>query len=184
MAKKVKLDILEIEPQQVTQAEIVTDHEPQVNETDPSPTGLWRRFSKIILIGSFLFLIVSIGITVWYQLGKKTDKPEVVAPSRAVVHSENLLHFQNFAVDFRDDHGSYKVLLCDVVVELNAGAKLSRDTIDIRKAIYKTLHAMSIENLTAARGKKAIKKDLEMELDQIMGGKIVKQVYFTRFTLM
>ena len=34
------------------------------------------------------------------------------------------------------------------------------------------------------RKKKALKKELELELDRTLGGQIVKQVYFTRFTLL
>jgi flagellar basal body-associated protein FliL len=50
--------------------------------------------------------------------------------------------------------------------------------------ICKTLKARTIEGLTAATAKKVLKKELGAELDKALGGKIIKEVYFTRFTLM
>ena len=184
MVRKVKLDLLEIDDQQQL---ITTDHDvlpSEPAEAAPAFASGWRRFSKHLLIGSVLFFLVSIGITIWFQFGTKPEKPNVVTASRPAHGDSRLEQFLNFAIDLKDAHDQYKVLLCDVVIELQPGAKLSREDTDIRRAIYKTLHAKSIEALTVAKGKKAIKRELETELDQTLGGKTVKQVYFTRFTLM
>ncbi len=182
MVRKVKLDLLEIDPQELKQAEIGTDHEPMSGGS--RPVGFWGRFGKIAVTGSLLFLIFSIGLTVWYHSAKKTAPRVSDTPAPAVFARDDLEHFSNFAIDYKDAQGNYKVLLCDVALELAPGAKLIQETTDTRKVIYKTLQAKTIENITVAKGKKALKKELETELDKSMGGKVVKQVYFTRFTLM
>ena len=151
-------------------------------------TGLLHRGSGedsgkwLIIVASFFFLC-SVGLTVWFQFGTKakTEKPET---AKGPVQGEGLEHYLNFAIDFRDAQGNYKVLLCDVALELNQGAKITRETADIRKTIYKSLKSKNIGDLIVARGKKALKKEIETELGKIIGTSVVKQVYFTRFTLM
>ncbi len=182
MVRKVKLDLLEIDPQELTRGEIGTDHEPVSEEA--RPVGIWARFGKIAVAGSLLFLIFSIGLTVWYHSAKKIKPRVSESPAPAAFARDTLEHFGNFAIDYKDAQGNYKVLLCDVALELNPGAKLVQETADTRKVIYRTLQAKTIETITVAKGKKALKKELEAELDKSMGGKVVKQVYFTRFTLM
>ena len=189
MVRKVKLDLLEIEPDILETAQIATGHEEAPVDTGSETGGKsgWR-FNKIFLIGSVLLLILSVGVTLWYQLVWKPEpepeRPRTTESASRPASAGSLEHFRNFAVDFRDAQGQYKVLLCDVAVELTPGGKLTLETAEIRKVIYRTLHAKSIQDLTVARGKKAIKKDLEAELNQATGTKSIKQVFFTRFTLM
>ena len=183
MVRKVKLDLLEVDPQALKSGDITTDHE--ATSEEGRPRGLRRRFGRWAIIGSLIFLVFSIGLTVWYQTAKtKPQGAESTMPAPNLATGDALEHFHNFAIDFKDGQGNYKVLLCDVALELNKGVKLSREPADIRKVIYKTLQAKTIESLTAGKGKKALKKELESELDRILGGQAVKQVYFTRFTLL
>jgi len=86
-------------------------------------------------------------------------------------------------VDLKDEHGNYKVLVCDIALETSANAEISNGDV-VRNVIYKTLKAKTIAGLTAATAKKVLKKELGAELDKALGGKIIKEVYFTRFTLM
>jgi len=183
MVRKVKLDLLEIDPHELNRGEISTDHE--VTSEEGRPSGLRGRFGKLAVIGSLLFLVFSIGLTVWYQTAKiKPETRESAVSASSLAVGDGLEHFHNFAIDLKDEQGNYKVLLCDVALELNKGAKLSQEPANIRKVIYKTLQAKTIESLTAGKGKKALKKELESELDKTLGGQAVKQVFFTRFTLL
>ena len=186
MVRKVKLDILEIDPRQLLEAEIGMDQEAAPDEAE-SGAGRGGRFGKILIAGSVLFLLVSVGITAWYQSEKKPDAraTQTTRPSQAasgLAAAAGLEHFNNFAVDYRDDRGNYKVLRCDIALELTQSAKL--EDVAIRKVIYRTLQAKTIESLTVAKGKKALKEELKAELDQAIGPRAVKQVYFTRFTLL
>lgn len=184
MVRKVKLDILEIDPQ-VQEAEIAMDQEDAAPEETPSRDGR-GRLGKILVTCSVLFLLVSIGITVWFQSEKKPDTPTTV-PSQAVsapAAAAAFAHFNDFAVDYRDVHGNYRVLRCDIALELVPGSKAPLENVVIRRVIYRTLQAKSLQSLTVAKGKKALKKDLKTELDKAIGAEAVQQVYFTRFTLL
>ena len=181
MVRKVKLDILEIDLQEMTSAGLA-DEQPADAGGEGAPSRGWGRYSKYLVAGSALFLVISIGVTIWYQVGTKPARE--VAPPKEVAVSDGLRHFHNFAVDYRDGGGNYRVLLCDVALELNEGTTIPGEETDVRKVIYRTLKGKSIESLTVARGKKALKKELESELGKTVGANTIKQVYFTRFTLM
>ncbi len=188
MVRRVKLDLLEIEPEGLAQAPISTEMKGQpaaaAETSEEGPRRVWP--TKLLLIGSGLFLLLSIGATLWFQFGGHEQAPvaqNTPIPS-AAAHAVTLTNFQNFAVDFKDAQGQYKVLLCDVAVETNPGVELPLDAPEMRKVIYRTLHTKNIQDLTVPKGKKAIKKDVEAALNQAIGGASVKQVYFTRFTLM
>jgi flagellar basal body-associated protein FliL len=181
MVRRVKLDLLEIDPQEITTAEITTDHEPQIEGELSASVSRWGRYGRILIIGSGLFLIFSVCITIWFQLEKKPETKKALSPVNFV--GDGLQHYNNFAVDLKDEHGNYKVLVCDIALETSANAEISRGDV-VRNVIYKTLKAKTIEGLTAATAKKVLKKELGAELDKALGGKIIKEVYFTRFTLM
>ncbi len=181
MVRKVKLDILEIDLQEMRSADLA-DERPAGSDSEGTPGRGWGRYGKYLVAGSALFLALSVGITFWYQAGTKPARE--TAPPKEVAVSDGLRHFQNFAVDFRDGGGNYRVLLCDVALELNDGMNIPGEETDVRKVIYRTLKGKSIESLTVAKGKKALKKELESELGKAVGANTVKQVYFTRFTLM
>jgi flagellar FliL protein len=67
---------------------------------------------------------------------------------------------------------------------LNQAASVASSRTDIRRAIYRTLKAKSPSQLTAPKSKKLLKKEIEEKLEEIMGGKLVKHVYFTKFILL
>lgn len=84
---------------------------------------------------------------------------------------------------FRDEHGTGRkngILLCNVVVELNQGVELSKERVELRKIIYKTLKEMSA-SLEIRRG---LQEAIKIRLNNFMDAEIIKQVYFIKFVLL
>ena len=83
----------------------------------------------------------------------------------------------------RDKHGAGgkdRILVCDVVIELNRGMKLPQERIELRKIIYNTLKELS--DLYEIR--RSLKEKIKIDLDNFMNNEIVKGVYFTKFILL
>ena len=74
----------------------------------------------------------------------------------------------------------HRILLCDVVIELNRGAKLPKDRAELRRIIYKTLK----ELLDLYGNRRKLKKEIKIRSNNFMDDEIIKSVYFTRFVLL
>ncbi|MFB3925556.1 MAG: flagellar basal body-associated protein FliL [Syntrophales bacterium] len=181
MVRKVNLDILEVDLQQTGAEAPREEPVPEVRET--APPQKWGRLGKALVISSSLFLLLSIGLTVWFQVHKKPGVQESEMQKSAIL-SDGLEYMERFAIDLKDDRGNFKVLLCDIALELNQGASITKEKTDIRRTIYRTLKSKNIDKLILPKAKKGLKKEIESELEKVLGGKIVKQVYFTRFTVL
>ncbi|HPL62850.1 MAG TPA: flagellar basal body-associated FliL family protein [Syntrophales bacterium] len=178
MVRKVQLDLLDIAEEQVAGP-------PPKIEPDGAGTASrkWGLKSKILVAVSAVFLVTSIAVTVWFHSGKETAR-KTDAGRTDTVSAEGAEVLDHFAVDLRDDRGNYKVLVCSLALELNQGASIASSRTDIRRMIYRTLRAKSPAYLTAPKSKKMLKKEIEEKLEKLMGGKLVKHVYFTKFVLL
>lgn len=84
---------------------------------------------------------------------------------------------------FRNEHGTDRkdrILLCDVAVELNQGMELSKERVELRKIIYKTLKQLS----ASLEIRKGLQEAIKIRLNNFMGDEIIKQVYFIKFVLL
>ena len=93
---------------------------------------------------------------------------------------ERFEYFNDFIVHIKGVHKKDRILVCDVVIELNRGAKLSKEMVELRRIIYKTLKELF--NLPGIRRK--LKKEIEIRSNNFMDDEIIKNVYFTRFVLL
>jgi hypothetical protein len=82
--------------------------------------------------------------------------------------------------DERDAGGKDRILVCDVVIELNRGMKLPQERIELRKIIYNTLK----EPLDLHEIKRSLKEEIKSRLNNFMDDEIIKNVYFTKFILL
>jgi flagellar basal body-associated protein FliL len=202
--QKAKLDILEnlpdieiadapIEPGEASAAEF------------PVSKEKWA-ISKLLLIGApllIVFLLIS-GV-LWFYLGKKVitpHKPPVAAleqkagkkeaagnVSSLIVSSEsikvNKVYFNDFIIDLKDKAGKSKILMCDVVLDVNEEkniARLERGQ-NVRNLIYQTAKGKNAVALRSLEERKRLKKEIAVELNKIFGEDIVKNVYFTSFLI-
>jgi flagellar basal body-associated protein FliL len=114
---------------------------------------------------------------------------------------ERFEYFNDFIVQLKDDRKKDRVLICDVVIELNRGMKLPQERIELRKIIYNTLKEplkipppASQARALRARGdfhpsdlyeiRKSLKEKINISLNNFMGDEIIKKVYFTKFLLL
>ncbi|MEA3416833.1 MAG: flagellar basal body-associated FliL family protein [Thermodesulfobacteriota bacterium] len=106
-------------------------------------------------------------------------------------YEERFQYFNDFIVYLkdgckpvcRDEHGTGRkdrILVCDVVIELNRGMKLPQERIELRKIIYNTLK----EPLDLHEIKKSLKEKIKSRLNNFMDDEIIKNVYFTKFILL
>ena len=83
----------------------------------------------------------------------------------------------------RDEHGTGRkdrILVCDVVIELNRGMKLLQERTELRKIIYNTLKEPS----DLYEIKRSLKEKIKIGLNNFMSDEIIKNVYFTKFILL
>ena len=171
MATKVELDLLELD-----------DLEDAAEEGAAAEPKKRRISLKWISISVFLLLSVT-GTSVWIYLkiqnaGVSKEKVSVV------LEAANIERFDDFVISMKDDHGNYRVLICDIALELSKDAKISESRVNIRRTIYKAAKKKRIDQVMTHNFRKTLKKAIKFELNNYLGEKIIKQVYFTRFVLM
>ena len=88
---------------------------------------------------------------------------------------------------FRDEQGAIgknRILLCNLVIELNQGMGFSKERIELRKSIYKTLKELSGLPKIEKGLKEVIKNAIKIRLNNFMGAETIKKVYFIKFLLL
>lgn len=96
------------------------------------------------------------------------------------VFEERFEYFNDFIVYMKDDRKKDRILVCDVVVELNRGMKLPQERTELRKILYNTLKKPS--DLHEIR--RSLKEKIKIILNNFMGDEIIKNVYFSKFILL
>jgi flagellar basal body-associated protein FliL len=194
MAKKTKLDILEIGPeepgweirQDEATAEKGSDDGSSGEQTGgdfPSKVIGWVRkplFWIILISVAFLWLIAGILAGFYQTLDRDvpaTQKRQAVSVTPVPVEKHSAL-FEGMVVDQKDENGNIRIVFCDVALELEnqktAGA-INGDRVDARRVIYDVLKKEpAVEGLSPeGRGR----------LNGLFGENPVKEVYFTRYEL-
>ena len=92
----------------------------------------------------------------------------------------NFIYFNNFMIYRMDKRDQKRILACDVAVELNQGARLSKGRAELRKIIYQLLKCQF--NLMEIRG--LAKDKIKSDLNHFMAAEIIKRVYFTKIILL
>jgi flagellar basal body-associated protein FliL len=133
----------------------------------------------IVLI---LVVVVSVGL---YLRGSRpdTDREKGAAPPTAALQS--VFPFENFTIDLKDPKGQYKLLICDVVVELNRPDLMTEEKkAVIRKTIYETARKKSLDLLSSSQAHRVFKRQISSELNSLMGQEVIRDVYVTKFVLL
>jgi flagellar basal body-associated protein FliL len=202
--QKAKLDILENLPDIE-----ITDASVEIGEASgvELPTGGERwAFNKLILIGApLLIAVLLVSGMLWFYLGKKVitqqgppvkvlaqkkEKNEAagkVAPLVAVESGKiNKVFFKDFVIDLKDKAGKSRILMCDVVLDVNEEKKIAQmeGGQNVRNLIYQTAKVKNVVALKSLEERKRLKKELSVELNKIFGNGTVKNVYFTSFIIM
>lgn len=91
--------------------------------------------------------------------------------------------FNDFIIYVCREKEKVGVLLCDIVLELNYGIKLSGDRRDLRKLLYRTLKSLDQEN-DSRNLKKQLRENIKVAINTAMGQNVVKEVNFVKFILL
>ncbi len=92
-------------------------------------------------------------------------------------------YFNDFIIYVCREKEKVGVLLCDIVLELNDGMKLSGDREDLRKLLYRTLKSLDQES-DSRNFKKQLREHIKIAVNVAMGQKVVKEVNFIKFILL
>jgi flagellar basal body-associated protein FliL len=202
MAKKAKLDILEIAAEEpggdAQQDKVIVEHGGAEGPSGEQAGGdslskvvdwLRRPLFWIILI-SVVFLGLTAGILVgFYQSmdgnASAVQKRQAVSgtPSRETKQSAL---FEGMVVDQKDEKGNIRIVFCDVALELEnpkTTSAITGDRVDVRMVIYDVLKKEPAQEGLSPEGRGRLKERLKRELNGLFGENLVKEVYFTRYEL-
>lgn len=184
MVSKVELDLLEeIEPP--------VPEESPVEVVTSVKQGRFRGFlaritKKQIIIASAIVVACSCiaGISLLiFSTGEKPPIENSMALTEVKSINNKIENFDSFMVDLNDGNGNYRVLVCDMVIEMDPDKKVAENKLEIRKKVYDALKDKARYMLTSTTSYIIIKKDVKDELDRKLGGG-VREVYFTKFVLL
>ena len=201
MAKKAKLDILEITIDEKSEDKLHDDItlEEKEEESDEKRSGLdilskikgWVRKPLFWII---LISVVMLGLIggIFISLNEGMDeKGPVEQKKRAVsgipVPAEvKMVLFEGFVIDQRDEKGNTWIVFCDVALELDkpeTAKTVDSDRVDVRNVIYTLLKQETVKEGLSSEGKTRLKERLRNELNNLFGENLIKNIYFTRYEM-
>jgi len=92
-------------------------------------------------------------------------------------------YFKDFLIQVKDDTGN-GVLVCNVVLELRPGTKLTQDRFELRKIIYRTSKDLKIRFSSLLNARERLKKEIKERLNRFMGNDVIIDVYITKFIIL
>jgi flagellar basal body-associated protein FliL len=181
MVRKVELDLLE-------ETDIRGPEGPLEGEAGKREKW-WRLLRWLIrkkfIVGSLLLAfsgIVGISLLI-FPAGKDSGKNHGIEFTEVRSINDNVENLDGFFVDLKDEQGHYRVLVCDIVIMMNPDKKISGDKSELRKRAYNALKNKGTHVLTSSKAFSTIKKEIQDELNRLLGGGI-KEVYFTKFMVL
>jgi flagellar basal body-associated protein FliL len=181
MVRKVELDLLE-------ERELHGPEDP-LEEESGKKGKVWRSLKRLIrkkiVIASLLLAFSGIvGISLLLlPAGKDAgiDHSKELTEVRPIY--DNVENLDSFLVDLKDEHGQYRVLVCDITITMNPDKKISGNKSELRKKAYNALKNKGAYVLTSSKTYSTIKKEIQDELNGLLGGGI-KEIYFTKFMIL
>ncbi len=88
-------------------------------------------------------------------------------------------------IDLQDPQGNYRLLICDVVLELNRPDSMTEERkVAIRKTIYETARKKSFDLLGSSQAHRVFKRQIGTELGNLLGPEAIRELYVTKFVLL
>ncbi len=144
----------------------------------------WVIRKKFIAASMLLVFSVVVGISLLiFPAGKDSGKDQSIEFAEVRSINDNVENLENFFIDLKDENGHYRVLVCDIAIMMNPDKKISGDKSELRKKAYNALKNKGRHVLTSSRAFSTIKKEIQDELNGLLGGGI-KEVYFTKFIVL
>ena len=191
MARKAKLDILEIHNDEQP-ADLESLQHPELEpESQPQPLRM-RLHKKLIMtcaIVTSVCFIAGGGVFFWMKAAKKntaslSDKLRPVAVADVMRH--NVANLDNFVIDYREQGDTIRLAIFALAVELNEPVKkdVVENQVELRGDIYSLSKKRSLGSLFSPEGRGTLRGEIVAELDKRLGAGVVKAVYFTKFYIL
>lgn len=183
MAEKAELDILEIELP-VPEGGQDGGVPPEGGDDSGERRGSLLRKG---LLGALILILCTAGIVSWLYFGAgRDDKAGKEQAGISGASGARFVSLEHFMVNLRDGQGNYRVLVCDVVLEMNPGWETAGDrSPDLRKIIYRTVRTNVDPILQkSAKIRRQILKEIEKNVNGTLGEGAIRQVYFTKYMLL
>ena len=179
MVRKVDLDLLE-------ELDVPGTEGPhEEGETAGRKKGWkWLTRKKLIVAAVLFTFFCVIGISLMIFSAKNESH---IDSARELIEvssiPENIETLDDFIIDLTDEHGHYRVLVCDITIVMNPDKNISANKLDTRKKAYDALKNKGKYALISSKSYSIVRKEMRDELERVLGGGI-KEVYFTRFMLL
>jgi flagellar basal body-associated protein FliL len=187
MAKKVKLDVLDIAID-----EEIEQTEPEENRTEGSVLSgikalirrpsVWIVSAAVVLLGSLAIVSMLFYGHPAAPLSSVKGKPV----ASGVVAGDKMALFSGIVVDMKDAKNNMSVAFCDIALEPENSRDMNRvrNNAGARALIYEFLRKRKVEQLLAAGYRSDLKTELKKELNGLFGGEVIKTVYFSHLEVM
>lgn len=190
MARKAKLDILEIHAE-----ERPTDPEPvppPESELESPPPPRFRLHKKLVVLCALAIIgccILGGGAYFWLRTGNqaavvpagKRSSPTVLAAMR-----QHVVTFDDFVIDYRDQRDTVRIAVFALAVELSESVTMQavENLPGLRGEIYALSKKRSVDSLRSSAERGALKNEIAAELEKRLGAGSVKAVLFTTFYIL
>lgn len=186
MKQKAQIDILDLQLIEGGEAtpDITLENEPQLPQKEKKSAK--KKLYWIISLA--IIAILSVAIAGYYVVFQKSEKKVVVPVAASVTPGQRsaLAVIDGFNVDVKDDKGNIRLLSCGFLLEMDPreDGKSIETRLDIRKFIFDTLHKRKVSDLISNDEKKAIKKEITVGVNRLLGADKIKETYITKFVLL
>ncbi len=134
--------------------------------------------------GALFLLVIAVPAGLYFK-GSRPDTAREKGAETPAVGPQSVFSFDNFTIDLKDPQGNYRILICDVVVELNRPDEMTEERkVVIRKTIYETARKEGLDLLNSSQAHRVFKRQIGTELGSLMGAETLREVYVTKFVLL
>jgi flagellar basal body-associated protein FliL len=188
MARKAKLDILEIHTEeQPADVEPMQPPEPEP-ESQQQPVRM-RLHNKLIVTCVIVIgvcFIAGSGVLFWMKTGatSRPDTQRSAAVPDATQH--NVVNLDNFFIDYRGQGDTVRIVVFALAVELSEPVQKDavENQVELRGDIYMLSKERSIGSMLSPEERGTLRNEIAAELDKRLGAGAVKAVYFTKFYIL
>jgi flagellar basal body-associated protein FliL len=190
MARKAKLDILEIhtEEQPADVKSVQPSELKPESQQQPLRMRLNRKMIVTCVIVTSVCFIAGGGVFFWLKMAKKTTSiPDTRHPTAVTdVTLHNVANLDNFIIDYREQGDSVRIAIFALAVELNEPVKKDavENQVELRGDIYTLSKRRPIGSLFSPEERGTLRNEIAAELDKRLGAGAVKAVYFTKFYIL
>jgi flagellar basal body-associated protein FliL len=166
-----------------------------------SPTVVFHGTGRVILMCLMIMVLVGFGClgkaTVGIaDIGEDRDvcsntadlisgeaRQELPQVQKVTLPQTSFEYFKDFIIQVKDDM-SNGVLVCNVVLELRPGTKLTQGRLELRKIIYRTSKNLKIRFSSLLSARERLKKEIKERLNRFMENDVILNVYITKFIIL